>query len=421
VPKLKNPKFFSTRALSVALRGVFSFLVPGAFLLLIAFLLHRLFLVEKLPFLTRIYPYVVWVAGVLVAWRFNRSQLFFVILLLAAADRSLFYFAAKGPGKGAAANIVYNAISFLLPLNLLFISMMREKGFLEKRNLWRLGLIAFQTIIIVLICVFKPWNLDLLLKHSFIKSPAFKPLHMAQPALFVFGLVFLILAARYLLSRGVIECGFIWVVVLSFFALNTGKARAALTIYLATAGLTLVISVIETSLGLAFRDELTGLPTRRAFNEALSNLGSRYAIAMIDIDFFKRFNDRYGHQVGDQVLRLVASKLEQAIGGGKAYRYGGEEFAMIFQGKDAGESIPHLEALRQVVEESKFIIRSKERRSRKAKNRRKYEKPRSQEEVTISIGVADDQGRFSSPQDVIKAADQALYRAKEEGRNRLVR
>jgi len=142
---------------------------------------------------------------------------------------------------------------------------------------------------------------------------------------------------------------------------------------------------------------------------------------MIDIDFFKRFNDRYGHQVGDQVLRLVASKLEQAIGGGKAYRYGGEEFAMIFQGKDAGESIPHLEALRQVVEESKFIIRSKERRSRKAKNRRKYEKPRRQEEVTISIGVADDQGRFSSPQDVIKAADQALYRAKEEGRNRLVR
>jgi diguanylate cyclase (GGDEF)-like protein len=192
-----------------------------------------------------------------------------------------------------------------------------------------------------------------------------------------------------------------------------------LTIYFATAGLTLVISVIETSLGLAFQDELTGLPTRRAFNEALSKLGSRYTIAMIDIDFFKKFNDRHGHQVGDQVLRLVASKLEQSAGGGKAYRYGGEEFAMIFPGKDVNESIPHLEILRQIVEELKFIVRSKERRSGKAKKMRKHKESRNQERITISIGVADDGGRSSSAQDVIKAADQALYRAKRDGRNRI--
>jgi GGDEF domain-containing protein len=297
--------------------------------------------------------------------------------------------------------------------------MMREQGFLEKRNLWRLGLVAFEIIVVALICVFKPLNLDLFLKNSFIKTPLFKTLPLAQPALFVFGLVFLILAFRYLRSRSVIECGFIWVLVLSFFALNTSKTRPALTIYFATAGLALVISVIETSLGLAFQDELTGLPTRRAFNEALSKLGSRYTIAMIDIDFFKKFNDRHGHQVGDQVLRLVASKLEQSAGGSKAYRYGGEEFAMIFPGKDVNESIPHLEILRQIVEELKFILRSKERRSGKAKKMRKHKESRNQEKITISIGVADDEGRSSSPQDVIKAADQALYRAKRDGRNRI--
>ena len=405
--------------LTTALRRLFSFFIPGALLLLIAFRLSRLFLVEKLPLLVRIYPYVVWAAGVLVAWRFNRSQLFFAILILAVSDRALFYLAAGQPPEGAAAVIAFNAISFLLPLNLLFISMMREQGFLEKRNLWRLGLVAFEVIVVALICVFKPLNLGLFLKNSFIKTPIFKTLPLAQPALFAFGLVFLMLAFRYLRSRGVIECGFIWVLVLSFFALNTSKTRPALTIYFATAGLALGISVIETSLGLAFQDELTGLPTRRAFNEALSKLGSRYTIAMIDIDFFKKFNDRYGHQVGDQVLRLVASKLERSAGGGKAYRYGGEEFAMILPGKDVNESIPHLEILRQIVEELKFIVRSKERRSGKTKKMRKHKESRNQERITISIGVADDGGRPSSPQDVIKAADQALYRAKRDGRNRI--
>jgi len=416
---LKNPGFFPARLLATAFRRLFSFFIPGALLLLIAFLLSRLFLVEKLPLLVGIYPYVVWAAGVLVAWRFNRSQLFFAILILAVSDRALFYLAAGQPAKGAAAGMAYNAISFLLPLNLLFISMIREQGFLEKRNLWRLGLVAFEIIVVALICVFKPLNLGLFLKNSFIKTPIFKTLALGQPALFAFGLAFLILAFRYLRSRGVIECGFIWVLVLSFFALNTSKTQPALTIYFATAGLALVISVIETSLGLAFQDELTGLPTRRAFNEALSKLGSCYTIAMIDIDFFKKFNDRYGHQVGDQVLRLVASKLERSGGGGKAYRYGGEEFAMILPGKDVDESIPHLEILRQIVEELKFIVRSKERRIGKAKKMRKRKDSRNQEKITISIGVADDGGRPSSPQDVIKAADQALYRAKQEGRNRI--
>lgn len=416
---MKNPRFFRARLLSTALRRFFSFFIPGGLLLLIAFLLHRLFLVEKFPLLVHIYPYLVWAAGILVAWRFNHSQLFFVILILAASDRALFYLAAGQAAKGAAQGMAYNAISFLLPLNLLLISMMREQGFLEKRNLWRLGSVVFEVIVVAVICVFRPLNLNLFLKQSFVKPFLFRALPMAQPAFFAFGLAFLIISIRYLRSRGLIECGFIWVLVLSFFALNTSKTRPALTIYFATAGLALVISVIETSLGLAFQDELTGLPTRRAFNEALSKLRSGYTIAMIDIDFFKKFNDRYGHQVGDQVLRLVSSKLEQSGGGGRAYRYGGEEFAMIFPGKDVNETVPHLEILRQIVEELKFILRSKERRSRKAKKMRKHKESRNQEKITISIGIADDEGSPSSPQDVIKAADQALYRAKRDGRNRI--
>lgn len=79
---------------------------------------------------------------------------------------------------------------------------------------------------------------------------------------------------------------------------------------------------------MAFRDELTGLPGRRALNERMQRLGRNYVIAMTDVDHFKKFNDTHGHDVGDQVLRLVASRLSKVTGGGRAHRYGGEEFAL---------------------------------------------------------------------------------------------
>jgi diguanylate cyclase (GGDEF)-like protein len=72
-------------------------------------------------------------------------------------------------------------------------------------------------------------------------------------------------------------------------------------------------------------DELTGLQGRRSLNETLYNLGRKYAIAMIDVDHFKKFNDTYGHKTGDQVLKMIAYKLERISGGAKTFRYGGEE------------------------------------------------------------------------------------------------
>ena len=107
------------------------------------------------------------------------------------------------------------------------------------------------------------------------------------------------------------------------------------------AGLTLGLSVMETSYAMAFRDELTDLPARRALMRDLEGMGRLYAAAMVDVDHFKRFNDRYGHDVGDQVLRMVAAKLAKAPGGGRAYRYGGEEFALLYPGKSRDDALPY--------------------------------------------------------------------------------
>ena len=127
------------------------------------------------------------------------------------------------------------------------------------------------------------------------------------------------------------------------------------------------MALIETSYAMAYLDELTQLPSRRALNEALLKLGDSFTIAMMDVDHFKKFNDSYGHEAGDQALRLVASRLAHITGGGRAYRYGGEEFAVIFPGKPSEEVFVYLDRMRKVIENSVFVVRGKDRR-RKGKS-----------------------------------------------------
>lgn len=78
---------------------------------------------------------------------------------------------------------------------------------------------------------------------------------------------------------------------------------------------------------------------------------------MADVDHFKAFNDTHGHDVGDQVLRMVAAQLRRVSGGGYAYRYGGEEFTLVFPGKTAVEAMPYLETVRQAIEAYQMRLR----------------------------------------------------------------
>ena len=160
-------------------------------------------------------------------------------------------------------------------------------------------------------------------------------------------------------------------------------------------------------------DGLTGIANRRRFDEVLveewrraMRSGSYLTLAMIDVDWFKKYNDRYGHQTGDECLRQVASVLESAArrAGDFVARYGGEEFAVIATGTTADCSPAFAHALRAAVEQlqlphagSPFLV------------------------ITVSIGVAcrvptADQ----TPDALLQEADAALYRAKAEGRNRVV-
>ncbi len=239
------------------------------------------------------------------------------------------------------------------------------------------------------------------------------------------------LIARFIQTHKPMEPGFLWSLAAVFLWLDLSPVGKVADAYVATAGLILAASLIETSYVLAYHDELTGIRGRRSFNEALLSLDQQYAIAIVDIDHFKHFNDTYGHDTGDQVLRMVATRLADVGGGGQAFRCGGEEFAILFRNTSAKEAFDRLDALRQTIQDSVFRFRGSERRSetragrseRRKPGRKKppavVERPAGDLSVTVSIGVAEPSTRYRQPEQVIHAADQALYRAKHNGRNRV--
>ena len=187
--------------------------------------------------------------------------------------------------------------------------------------------------------------------------------------------------------------------------------------------LMIAAAVAHEAYQMAFRDELTGLPGRRALNERMQRLGRNYVLAMTDVDHFKKFNDTHGHDVGDQVLRLVASKLSKiSNGGGRAYRYGGEEFAIVFAGKTLEECIPHLEVIRETIANYAIHLRNQDSRPNDdlQGRQRRAGAQASNVSVTVSIGVAERLPDHRNPEEVLKSADQALYAAKGAGRNCVV-
>ena len=141
---------------------------------------------------------------------------------------------------------------------------------------------------------------------------------------------------------------------------------------------------------------------------------------MVDVDSFKKFNDKYGHDAGDEALRMIAGHLSRVRGGGRAYRYGGEEFTIVFPNSGKEDAAKHLEDLRKCVADSRFTLRSSDRPRRKPKSRTQGGSGRGKVKVTVSIGAAERSNKTPCTSTVLKAADKCLYRAKRGGRNKLI-
>jgi len=376
--------------------------------LLIPFFISTLFAIvvynsSKIPeLLFDIVPYLFYALSLIivwVSWHFNRNRFIFVILPLIFIYVGFEYFSAKK------ATLLFLYVSMLYPLHLLIFLVLKERGLF---SFWGLLKIAFFALEIgaVLYLIYYPDAT--ILKYINTKLFAFnfyplKDISIAVGIFVLFVMSALVMFGRYLMY----STSFLGLLVTFYLSFYFLKTTYALEVAFLSFAIIIFTLLIRESYRLAFYDELTALPGRRALVEDMAKLGRKYSLAMCDIDFFKKFNDTYGHDTGDEVLKMVASKFAEVSGGGKAYRYGGEEFVILFPSKDTDESFVHADALRQNIATTPFMVRNK-------KSTKKIY-------INVSAGVAQNSTKDKDPFAVMKRADNALYKAKKAGRNKVVK
>lgn len=369
------------------------------------------------PALTLIVPFVPWVMaliGAAICLMYQRSQTMALMLCVLAATALWPTLAREAPWALGPA-LAWWAIAYTIN------ALWAERSSMLLDLALRIGLMALGVAGIALIGkdglveVFGTLALQGKLARSGVPVEALV-------ALLATGLTLTLLLLRYGRPQQAGQwLGFVCMA----WALPRGAQHPIELALMSAAALTaLSISLAHEGFHMAFRDELTGLPGRRALNERLQRMGRVYTLAMADVDHFKAFNDTHGHDVGDQVLRMVASQLRRVPGGGQAYRYGGEEFTLVFPGKTAAESLPHLETVRRAIEAYQMRLRDKPARPKAdqlGQRRRGVRGGRNSRplRVTVSIGLAERGDALRAPDAVIKAADQALYKAKDGGRNQV--
>lgn len=392
--------------------------VPGGLVLAFScwIITHRLQAPPSASELVKVTPVAVFGVGLILSAAFHRSRLFHALLLLGVCTLVL----TEGHRhlSAPAIALITKEIGVLFPLNLVMISFLPETGVFTRRGLIRLGALVFQIAALAVSCRFYLGVLDHWIDHRlFLMLPFNNVRSLPHTVLASSAISFLLLLLALVHRRfRPTDIGLLWALAASCVALAVAHSPQLSSLAFSAGAMVLVIALLETFYAMAYIDELTELPSRRSFNDAKMKLGSTYTVAMVDVDHFKNFNDTYGHDAGDHVLRMVASRLGNITGGGKVYRYGGEEFAVLFPGKQVDETFPHLERLRRSIEEIPFKLRGKDRR-RAGKNRRSKQKSQRQSNITVSIGAAGIVGVKRSPDELVKAADKALYRAKACGRN----
>jgi diguanylate cyclase (GGDEF)-like protein len=388
--------------------------LPGSLLLVFSALLIRVgVLSDPQAPVVKFYPVVVFGVGLALSAFFRRSRLFFALLALGLAQSTFTW--VMPHLSASSAQTTANAIAIMLPLNLLVLAFLRERGIISPAGRRRLAIVALQVMSVAILCMPALARVAVQLNRTFVPPVFSRWSGLSQSGLLAFILAIAIIMVLLVRRYKAVESSLLWTTVAALIALRGASTSHLDGVYFAAGGLTLIVALIETSYAMAYLDELTQLPSRRALNEALMKLGENYSIAMLDVDHFKKFNDSYGHESGDQALRLVASRLAHITGGGKAYRYGGEEFAIVFPNKASEEVFVYLDRMRRVIEQSVFTVRGKDRRRKGKSGVGRGSK--KQTNVTVSIGLAATNGDRLTPAEVIRMADQALYKAKAKGRN----
>lgn len=339
--------------------------------------------------------------------RFSRSSVFFYVLLVVIANVVLRL-------NWASDELGYGLLSIFLPILLLVLTVLPDRGIFSVKAIPAYAILLLVGAFSIVVMMTSPaWATQVILT-DWLPVKYFDWTGQSQTVLIVsFATLYILLTLCILNPSLHMSAGF-GVLLMLIAELHFGNKPSSLYVFGSAALLMCLYAIMQETWRMAYLDELTGLPGRRSLSEKFRKISGLYTVAMLDVDHFKKFNDTYGHDAGDAVLRMIASKMSKVSGGGQPYRYGGEEFSIVFTGKKSQEAVRHLEALREAIASKPFIIRRAGRRDSRAPVKPADNKSVT---VTVSIGFADSGGNKTSPWDVLKLSDKALYRAKGKGRN----
>jgi diguanylate cyclase (GGDEF)-like protein len=399
------------------IKTLLAFLVPGGIVFLAAIGFLR---PQGLPHWVQgpvhAFPYIVLGFGLFFGWYLSSSRLIISLLVLSLADRAVTHFPPTDPDPTSADRMIFAATTFLLPLNLLAFSLIKEEAISTWRGVLRLPLVLIQPFLVLWLSLPEQAGLTLALQQSLLPMLKTDWSMLPQPALIAFCGAVLLIGMRFALERNPLDGGALWALIAAFTAFQGLRYGWSPTNFLAAAGLILFLTLVQASHHRIYRDDLTGVFGKLAYEEAVGSLGKKYVLAVVGIDQLKQYGNQHGKPVSEQLLRLLAPKISTAAGSGQVYRLAGEEFTVLFPGKTATETLVTLEAIRKAVEQTPLYLRGRDRVWQGSP----VLPLRSGDEelpVTASIGLAEAGGPRSSLSLTTKAAYRALYEAKGEGGN----
>ena len=349
-------------------------------------------------------PLLVGIALVL-AFAFHRNRAVLVLAVLVCVSLA---FADLG---GVAWNRrAGEAVRMFAPWLLLAAAVMPERRLRARRNLLLLGAL----VVALWLATAGPPQVWAALRTAL--PLGWLPWSAAAVAMTMIVLAALLCLLRWVRHRPPLDLALGCILLLTAIALLPTLSAGAASDLLLLAAALILVAILHAVYRMAFVDGLAGLPNRRALDEALERLSRDYVVAMIDVDHFKVFNDRHGHDAGDRALKAIAAQLA-ATRGARAYRYGGEEFCLLFVDTSARAATAACNELRERVARLRVAVRAAGGRKRSGRAGRAES---GAAKVTISVGLAQRGKSERAAGEVLKAADKALYKAKANGRNRVV-
>ena len=374
-------------------------------------------------------PYLGLFLIAILGWQINQTRIFWSALLLVG----LYHFFIHSSeffeiSTTRARSIEIITVSYPLALSIIYV--MRESQLWSDKSLTRVLLGLWPFLIFIGLYNWAPAIYQNLLFWS--PSNTAQLFHVPALTILAYGIFLLVVIFEpdskpksYLIALATTTVPFLFCAQISLITndstTNTLKNFNVIVAFSVSTGI-LLHAILRLYWQKVYLDILTEIPNRQALNERLMTLQHPYALAMIDIDHFKKFNDVYGHAQGDNVLRMVALTLKESLGQ-NVYRYGGEEFCAVFTDEQAKTAHIHMEQTRRLLEKRDFHLRLFEREKPnfiKELTQKSEPKVEKGVQITVSVGVAYSIPKTKSHEEVIHSADKSLYKAKEKGRNQVV-